>query len=110
MLIKIYVVIEIKQEVLVVYAGEFEMVGNLRVGDQKRQTHIRFRSIAHYEAYIIAIDQDYKSEDRIFNGFIYKIDISQFNLVNRSQDGIGCDFKHQIIEYRGKNCFLPTKG
>ena len=86
------------------------MVGSLRVGDQKRQTHIRFRSIADYQAYINAIDQDYKSEDRIFNGFIYKKDISQYNLVNRSQDGIGCDFKHEIIEYRGENCFIPTKG
>ena len=58
------------------------MVGSLRVGDQKRQTHIRFRSIADYEAYINAIDQDYKSEDSIFNGYIYKIDTPQFNLVN----------------------------
>ena len=41
------------------------MVGSLGVGDQNRQTHIRFRYIADYEVYIIAIDQDYESEDSI---------------------------------------------
>ena len=34
----------------------------------------------------------------------------QFNKVKRSQYGNGCDFKHEIIEYRGKNCYIPTKG
>ena len=29
---------------------------------------------------------------------------------SRSQYGIGCDFKHEIIEYRGNNCFIPTRG
>ena len=60
---------EIKQEILVDYTGEFEMVGSLEVGIQIRQTHIRFRNIADYETYINAIDQDYDSEDAIFNGF-----------------------------------------
>ena len=39
---------EIKNEVLLDYVGEFEMVGNLKAGDQIRQTHIRFRNIAEY--------------------------------------------------------------
>ena len=34
----------------------------------------------------------------------------QFNKVNRSQYGNGCDIKHEIIEYRGNKCFIPTKG
>ena len=34
----------------------------------------------------------------------------QFNKVKGSQYGNGCDFKHEIIEYRGNNCFIPTKG
>ena len=100
---------EIKQEVLVDKTGEFEMVGSLRVGDQNRQTHIRFRTIAVYEAYNNAIDQDYESEDSIFNGYFYKIDTPHFNLVDRSQYGNGCDFKHEIIDYQGENCFIPTK-
>ena len=91
---------EIKQEILKDYVGGFEMVGSLNVGDQNRQTHIRFRNNTDYEAYINSID----------GGYIYKINTPQFNLVSRSQYGNGCDFKHEIIKYRGNNCFIPTKG
>ena len=83
---------------------------NLKVGDQVRQTHIRFRNIDDYESYINAFDQDYESEDVIFNGYIYKINTPQFNKVNRSQYGNACDFKQEIIECQGSNCFIPTKG
>ena len=59
---------EIKNEISVDYTSEFEMVGNLRVGDQIRQTHIRFRNIIDYVAYINSIDEGYDAEDAIFNG------------------------------------------
>ena len=49
---------EIKIEILRDYTGDFEMVGSLKVGDQIRQTHIKFRSNTDYEAFIIANDQD----------------------------------------------------
>ena len=100
---------EIKNEILLICTDVFEMVGNLKVGDQIRQTHIRFRNMNDYEAYINSIDQDYDSEDAIFNDYIYKIDTPQFNKVNRSQYGNGCSFDKVIIEYQGKNCFIPTK-
>ena len=74
------------------------MVRNLKDGDQIRQTHIRFRIISDYEAYINAIDEGYDAEDAVFIGYIYKLDTPQFNLLNRSQYGKGCDFKHEIIE------------
>ena len=76
-----------KHEILIDYVGEFEMVGILKVGDQIRQTHIRFRNISDYEAYNKSIDKVYDAEDSIFNGYIYKINSSQFNLVNRTQYG-----------------------
>ena len=101
---------EIKHEILQDYEGEFEMVGNLKLGNQIRQTHIRFRNMDDFEAYINAIDQDYDSDDSIFNGYIYKLDTPQFNKVNRSQYGNVCSFDKIIIEYRGNNCFIPTKG
>ena len=41
---------EIKQEILMDYTGQFEMVGISKVGDQIRQTLIRFRNITDYEA------------------------------------------------------------
>ena len=36
------------------------MVSNLKVGDQIRQTHIRFENLVDYESYIKAFDQDYE--------------------------------------------------
>ena len=60
------------------------MVGNLKVGDQIRETRIKFRNINDYEAYINTIDQDYDSEDTIFDGYVYKLNTPQFNKVNKS--------------------------
>ena len=86
------------------------MVGNLKVDDQIRQTLIKFRNNNDSEAYINAIDDKYDAEDGTFNGHIYKTNTPKFNKVNRSHYGNGCDSKHEIIEYRGNNCFIPTKG
>ena len=86
------------------------MVGNLKVSDQTRQTHIKFRNMDDFEAYINAIDEGYDTQDAIFNGYVYKLDTPQFKKVNRSQYGNGCDFKHEIIEFRGDNCFISSKG
>ena len=54
------------------------MVGNLKIGDQIRHTHTRFRNMDDYEAYINSTDEGYDSEDAIFNGYIYKLDTLQF--------------------------------
>ena len=101
---------EIKREILQDYTGEFEIVGLLEVGNQIRQTHNRFRNIDDFESYINSIDERYDADDSIFNGYIYKLNTPQFNKVNRSQYGNGCSFDKIIIEYRGNNCFIPTKG
>ena len=85
------------------------MVGNLKVGDQIRQTHIRFRNMVDFESYINSIDEGYDADDCIFNGYIYKLDTPIFNKVNRSQYGNGCDFKHEFFEYRGNNFFYQLK-
>ena len=100
---------EIKNEILVDYVGEFEMDGDLKVGDQIRQTVTRFKDMDNGEAYIKSIDQDYDSEDAIFNGYIYNLDTPRLNKVNRSQYGNGCDFNHEIIEYPGNNFVIPTR-
>ena len=92
---------EIKDEILLDYGGTFEMVGNLKVGDQIKQTHIRFRNINDYENYINAVNEGYDAEDAIFTGYIYKLDTPIFNKVKRSEYGNSCDFRKQIIEYRG---------
>ena len=90
---------EIKQELIMDYTGEFEMVGRLNFGDQIRQTHVKFWNITDYEAYKNSIDEGYDAEDSIFNGYLFIKDTPHFNYVNRSQYANGCDFKHEIIEY-----------
>ena len=95
---------EIKNDELVEYAGEFEIVGKLSIGDQIRVTHIRFRKITEIETYTNATDQDYESKDATFNGYIYKLNTPQFNLVKRSQYGNSCNFKQKYFGYRGKKC------
>ena len=101
---------EIKNEIILFYTGAFEMVSKLKVGDQIRQTNIRFRNMDDFEAYINSIDEGYDADDCIFNGYIYKIDTPIFNKLNRSQYGNGCSFDKIIIEYQGNNCYIPTKG
>ena len=101
---------EIKNEILSDYVGAFEMAGNIKVGDQIRQTNIRFRNMDDFEVYVNSIDEGCDAEDAIFNGYIYKLDTPQFIKVNQSQYGNGCDFKHENIEYPANNCFIPTKG
>ena len=64
---------EIEQEILVDYTGEFEMDAFLKVGDQIRQTRIRFRFMDDFEVYFNKIGQDYESEESIFKGYIYKL-------------------------------------
>ena len=87
------------------------MDGDLKVGDQFRETRIGFRNINDYEAYMNTFDQEYDSEDTFFDGYIYKLNKPQINKVNRSQYGNGCSFDKIFIEYRGNNCFIPpTKG
>ena len=100
---------EIKIEILQDYEGVFELVGNLKVGDQIRQTHVRLRNMNDFEAYINFIHEGYDADDSIFNGYIYKINTRIFNKVNRSQYGNGCSFDKIILEYCGKNCFIPSK-
>ena len=49
------------------------MVVGIKLADQTRETHIRFRNLDDFESYITAIDQHYESEDDTFNDYIYKI-------------------------------------
>ena len=37
-----------------------------------------------------------------------KLNTPEFKKVNRSQYGRGTDFKQDIVEYHGQNCYIPT--
>ena len=49
---------EIKHEISIDYTGEFEKIGEWKVGDQIRQTHIIFGNVNDFEAYNNSIHQD----------------------------------------------------
>ena len=102
---------EIKNEVLEDYTFDFELIGSLLVGEIEQKTNIRFKNVDDFESYINAIDNSgYDSEDVIFTGWLYKLNSPEFKKVNRSKYGRGTDFKQDIVEYIGNNCYIPTSG
>ena len=102
---------EIKNEVLEDYTGDFESIGSMLVGEVEQKTKISFKFVDDFESYINAIDNSgYYSGDVIFTGWLYKLNDPQFKKVNRSQYGRGTDFKQDIVEYIGNNCYIPTSG
>ena len=70
---------KIKNEILKDYTGEFEMVGKLSIGDQIRQTHIRFKYITDYDDYINSIGQ-VNNQKMLFSMVIFHKSIL-FNLI-----------------------------
>ena len=69
---------------------------------------MRFKNINDYEKYIEKIDDRYDGEDVIFEGEIYILDKPEFKTVKRSEYGKGINFLYDILEYSGKNCYIPT--
>ena len=45
-----------------------------------------------------------------FTGWLYKLNIPEFKKVNRPHCGRSTDFKQDIVEYIGNNCYIPTNG
>ena len=41
---------------------------------------------------------------------MYKLNTLVFNKKNRSKNAKGTDFKQDIVEYIGNNCYIPTSG
>ena len=101
---------EIKNEILQDYTGDFELIGKMIIGPIEHKTNIRFKNMDDFERYINAIDIDYDSEDVIFTGYVYKLDTPQFKIVKRSAYGKGTNHMQEIVEYHGRNCYIPTSG
>ena len=59
---------EIKQEILVDFTGEFQVVDKLSLGDQIRETQFRFRNMDDFKSSVNAIDEGYEAKDAIFIG------------------------------------------
>ena len=102
---------EIKNEFLEDYTGDFELIGSMLVGEIEQKTNIRFKNVDDFDSYINAIDNSgYDCEDVIFTGYLNKLNTPEFKKVNRSQYGRGSDFKQDVVEYIGNNCYIPTSG
>ena len=101
---------EIKGEILEDYTGDFELIGKLIIGPVEHKTNIRFKNMDDFERYINAIDIDYDSDDAIFTGYVYKLNTPQFKVVKRSAYGKGTNHMQEIVEYYGRNCYIPTSG
>ena len=101
---------EIKIEVLQDYNNDFELNGKMIIGPIEHKTIIRFKNMDDFERYISAIVIDHDSEDVTFTGYVYKLDTPQFKVVERSAYGRGTEYMQEIVEYQGKNCYIPTSG
>ena len=102
---------EIKNEIFGDHIGDFELIGSMLVGEVEQKTNIRLKNVDDFESYINARDNSgYDSEDVIFTGWLYKLNTPEFKKVNRSKYGRGTDFKQDIVEYIGNNCYIPTSG
>ena len=101
---------QIKNEILQDYTGDFELNGKMIIGPTEHKTNIRFKNMDDFENYINAIDVDYDSEDVTFTGYVYKLNTPHFKVVKRSAYGKGTNYMQEIVEYHGRNCYIPTSG
>ena len=101
---------EIKNEILKDYTGDFELIGKMIIGPVEHKTNIRFKNMDDFERYVNAIDTDYDSDDVTFTGYVYKLTTPQFKVVKRSAYGRGTNHMQEIVEYHGRNCYIPTSG
>ena len=62
---------EIKETSLLDYTGAFGKIGEFTVGGNIRKTHIRFKSVYKFEAYINCCDLEIDGEGAKFTGYIY---------------------------------------
>ena len=102
---------EIKDEISEDYTGDFELFGSMLVGEVEQKTIFRFKNTDDFETYINAIDNSgYDSDDVFFTGWLCRLNTPDFRRVKRSQFARGTDFKQDIVEYHGRNCYIPTSG
>ena len=101
---------ETKNENLIDYEGDFQLNWLIVIEPIEHKTNIRFQNVDVFESYINAIAIDYESEHNIFTGCLKKLNTPQFHRIKRSLYGRGTDFKQDIVEYIGDNCYNPTTG
>ena len=101
---------EIKEKSLLDCTGAFGKIGEFTVGGNIRKTHIRFKSVNKFEAYINCYYLEIDGEGANFTAYKYKSETPQINLVNKFQYGKKTGFKRDFSEYTGNYCYIPTSG
>ena len=101
---------EIKNKILQDYTGDFELNAKMIIGPVEYKTNLRFKKMEVFESYINAIDVDYDSEDVTFTGYVYKINTPHLKIVKRSAYGRGTNYMQEIVQYHGRNCYIPISG
>ena len=101
---------EIKIEILQDYTGDFELIGLMIVGPVEHKTNIRYNNMNDFKSYINAKGIDYDSEDVNFTGYLSKMKTPQFKVVKRSAYVKDTNYMQEIVEYHGRNCYIPTSG
>ena len=102
---------EIKGEVLEDYTGDFGLIGTTMIGKLEQKTNIMFKNVDEFETYFFVVDSGgCDSEDVIFKRWLYILNTPDKKIVNRSLYARGTDFKQDIVEYIGNNCYNPTIG
>ena len=76
--------LEIKNQILLDYTGDFELYGLMVIGLVGHKTNIRFMYMYDFESFKNKTDIAYNSEDVNFTGYVYENNTSQFNVVKRS--------------------------
>ena len=102
---------EVKNDTLEEHTGDFELIGFMLIGELEQETNTRFKNVDAFENFINAMKNGgYHSNDVVFAEWLYKLNTPEFKKVNRSRYGRGTDFKQDIVEYIGNNCYIPTSG
>jgi hypothetical protein len=68
-----------------------------------------FCSSMALENYRNAFNNTSNEEEYIFTGYVM-YSTNQFKTIRRSQHGKGTDFRFEIKEYVGQDCYIPTQG
>ena len=86
----------------------FELVGEMTINGIKKKTNLRFKNNNDFESYIEKIDEKYDGEDIVFEVDAFQLPQPDFKPIKRSNYGKGSDFKINIQDFFGTNCYIPT--
>ena len=76
----------------------------------ERKINVKFKNMDDLESHKNALDVEYDTDDVTFTGYVFIINIPQFNVVKRSTYAKGTNYMKKIVEYYGQNCYIPTYG